>query len=75
MANDPTTREEWQSAVDAAEGAIHLESARMYGWVAGGPQVNVDRCEEILRKGAKRGITPRPGAVEEFVRQLQIADG
>lgn len=63
---NPTTPEDWQLAVDAAKGALALDSARQYGFVTGGPTVNVDRCEEILREGAARGIRPSPDAVEAF---------
>lgn len=70
---NPQTDGEWQDAVDAAEGALHLDSARKYGLVTGGPAVNVERCEEILRRGAHRGVAPRPGAVERFVKDLFLS--
>lgn len=64
---DPTTPAEWQEAVDAAEGALALESARLYGFVTGGPAVNTVRCEEILRAGAELGVTPSRDAIDRFV--------
>lgn len=64
---DPKTRGEWQDAVDAAHGAVTLVSARAYGLVTGGPEINVVRCEEILAAGKRRGIKPSPDAVERFV--------
>ena len=67
---DPKTREEWQSAVDAAEGLLLLESARAYGFVTGGPGIDVVRCEEILRRGALRGFTPHEHAAELVVGAL-----
>lgn len=66
----PRTPEEWQAAVDAAQGALTLDSARKYGLVTGGPVVNVDRCVELLEAGRKRGIVPSPDAVEKFVAEL-----
>jgi len=60
--HDPTTDAEWQEAVDLAELWLLVDSVRLYGLVAGGPDVDVARCEEILRAGADRGITPRPDA-------------
>lgn len=72
---DPKTREEWQNAVDAAEGAITLESARAYGLVRGGPGVNVARCEEILAAGKLRGIKPSPDAIERFVEDCIAHQG
>jgi hypothetical protein len=67
---DPQTPAEWQDAVDAAHAALALESARMYGLVEGGPQVNVDRCVEIVDAGKERGVTPRDDAVERFIRDV-----
>jgi hypothetical protein len=68
--NDPRTPEQWQDAVDAAEGALRLHAARMYGLVKGGPGVDVVRCVEILEAGRARGVTPAPDAVERFIREL-----
>lgn len=65
---DPRTPAEWQDAVDAAEFGLALESARMYGLVAGGPRVNCERCEDILAAGRARGITPATDAVERYTR-------
>lgn len=65
---DPETREQWQDAVDAAEALLHFDSARQYGLIVGGPQVNVERCAELLRRGAELGIYPAPDAVERLAR-------
>lgn len=66
----PESPEEWQTAVNAAKGALAFDSARQYGLVKGGPCVNVDRCVLILEKGRKRGFFPSPTAVEDFARAL-----
>lgn len=68
---DPSTREEWQDAVDAAKGALALDAARQYGFVRGGPEVNVDRCEAILIRGQALGITPSADVMERFVDALR----
>lgn len=67
---DPQTPEQWQEAVNGAEGALTLDAARQYGLVIGGPPVNVDRCCEILERGRHRGITPEADAVERFTAAL-----
>jgi hypothetical protein len=67
---EPSTPEEWQDAVDAAHALLSFESARLYGFIAGGPGVNVERCETILDQGRKLGYTPGPHAIEEFVQEL-----
>jgi len=67
---DPQTREEWQWAVDAAHGALVLDSARRYGLVQGGPKVNVDRCQEILERGKKIDVWPSLDAVERYLQAM-----
>lgn len=71
---EPSTPEEWQAAVDAAAGALALDSARQYGLVTGGPTVNVERCAEILGAGEARGIRPRRDAIERFVAELRVEE-
>jgi hypothetical protein len=67
QARDPQTDAKWQEAVDLASALLHLHSARAYGLVTGGPAVNVERCEQILADGQRKGITPAPDHVESFV--------
>lgn len=56
---DPQTPKEWQEAVDSANFLLMLDSARMYGLVEGGPEIDEDRCEEILKRGKSLGYTPK----------------
>jgi hypothetical protein len=67
---EPETTQDWQEAVDAAEGALALDSARKYGLVKGGPEVNVSRCEAILERGKKRRVVPAPDAIERSISSL-----
>lgn len=67
---NPKKPGEWREAVDVAFGALHLDAARQYGLVKGGPVVNVGRCEEILREGRELGYLPRPDAIENFIKAL-----
>ncbi len=55
---DPVTPAEWQDAVDTADFLLALESCKTYGLITGGPDVNIPRCEEILRRGAELGYRP-----------------
>lgn len=66
MMRNPRTHAEWQEAVDGAEIALKLHAANAYGLVSGGPTVNVDRCEDLLREGATRGV--RPVVTDEKIR-------
>lgn len=68
---NPHTREEWQEAVDCAKAWMTFEAARTYGVISGGPGVDVERCEELLDRGASLGIFPSEGLIEEFVKQLK----
>lgn len=67
--NEPQTHEQWQEAVDAAQGALALDAASQYGFVSGGPEVNVARCEDILARGQLLGYVPLSDAVERFVKE------
>ncbi|MBI3796333.1 MAG: hypothetical protein HY268_05090 [Deltaproteobacteria bacterium] len=69
---EPRTQQDWQDAVDAAQGALALDAARQYGWVTGGPEVYVARCEDILRRGKSRGVLPTPDAIERFANGLLL---
>lgn len=57
---DPQTPDEWQAAVDGADFLLFIDSAQQYGLITGGEGVNVDRCVEILERGADQGIFPSP---------------
>jgi len=50
-----------------------LDSARQYGLVSGGPKVIVERCEDILRRGAKRRIKPIRSNVDRFIKSLCVS--
>lgn len=56
---DPASDAEWQEAVDAAEFLLQLDSARQYGLLTGGPEIDFDRCVDLVRRGAARGIFPK----------------
>ncbi len=64
---DPRTPGEWSDAVDTAHALLLLDASRQYGLLTGGPSVNIDRCDAILKAGAVRGIHPSPYAVDRFI--------
>jgi hypothetical protein len=70
---DPQTPEEWQDAVDVAAAARALADCKMYGLIEGGPDIDIGRCDEILERGAARGVLPSRPAVEiamDMVREI-----
>lgn len=69
---EPLTPRDWQDAVNAADHAIQLHAARFYGlvtfldcWV----DINIDRCREMLERGAAQGIVPRPDMLDRFIAE------
>lgn len=67
---NPETKAEWQDAVDHAHWALSLDAGRQYGLIVGGPDVNIERCSEILRLGEAKGIVPTPGCIERITNQV-----
>ena len=55
---NPQTEAEWQEAANLAKFLQLVDSARAYGLIEGGPQVNAERCEEILRRASSKGVHP-----------------
>lgn len=79
---DPQTPEQWQEAIDAADFLILVDAAVQYGLVemGGGGAVNVDRCLDILLRGAEMGIYPseamaRRRAIGRWLRHERAALG
>lgn len=70
---EPRTKAEWKEAADMANVALLIDSARKYGLITGGPAVNIGRCEEILEKAKRRGITPT--AIEDLELQQVLFGG
>ncbi len=69
--HDPTTLEEWQDACDAADAMLKLDAARMYGLVFGGPEIDADKCWDLIHRAAElHGIEPAEDAVERLMAEL-----
>jgi hypothetical protein len=64
---DPETPEQWQEAVNAAEFILAIDSARQYGLIETDIRPDVERCDDILRRGREKGFTP--ASVEELCRR------
>lgn len=60
---DPVGPQDWQDAVDSAQAMLLLHAALSYGLVEGidPDDIDVDRCEELIRRAARHGMAyPRP---------------
>jgi hypothetical protein len=54
----PATPSEWQEAVDLSCGLRALANCKMYGLLAGGPEIDHDRCDQLIAEGKRLGIGP-----------------
>lgn len=71
--NEPQSLIEWQNTVDAADALLHLDAARLDGTVVGGPDVDVDRCWDLIYRAEELyGIEPIEDAVERLVEALGV---
>lgn len=61
------TPAEWQEGVDAAHVMLQIHGAKSFGLVTGGPEVNVERCLELLHAGRELGVVLRPDALEQWI--------
>jgi hypothetical protein len=46
--------------VDAAAFFLALDSARQYGLLTSDVMVNIERCDELLKRGNALGYSPKP---------------
>lgn len=61
---DPSGPAEWQEAVDLANCMLTVDAARLYGLIETDLVVDVERCEDILRRARRHNICrPRDAAV------------
>ncbi len=58
MKRSPKSPEEWQDAVNVANKCRLIHDAFLYGIITD-PRINVERCNELLEEGKRRGFTPR----------------
>ncbi len=73
--DEPQTLDDWQDVADLSTTYLALESARQYGLIEGGPEVNVERCEELLAGAAALGIEPRDDAIERCLSLIYAGAG
>lgn len=52
----PTDLEQLRRVALAAEVFLRVDAARKYGFIDGGPDVDVDRCEEAIDYAADQGV-------------------
>jgi hypothetical protein len=67
---DPITDEEWQEVVNEIAVLRVIDAARQYGLITGGPELNHDRCYELLAKAREKDIYPRNPSLRYFLGDL-----
>lgn len=61
--------------MDAADDLLKIDSAEIYGLVTGGPEIDADRCWELVHRAKKlHGIEPHEDAVERYLSQCAAGD-
>ena len=66
MNREPQTPQEWQVAVDAAEGVLASEFIRALGFISKGGEFNIARCVDVLERGRDQGIIPSETAIKDW---------
>jgi hypothetical protein len=66
----PKTPQEWQEAVNLAHFWSLVHSAICYGLVTYSGKIDIERCDEILRLGRKRGVHPQKYEVDKLVQDF-----
>jgi hypothetical protein len=72
---NPKTPEEWQLAVDAAAALRAVADLLTYRLIQGGPKINVQRCDKILERGRRRGVTPSRPVHELAIAMIAAING
>jgi hypothetical protein len=53
---DPETPVEWQFVADRAAFLLQMNADAAYGLVRGTLEIDIERCQQIVARAAKRGI-------------------
>lgn len=69
---EPKTPQEWQDAADAAEVALALRDAHVYGMIAFDPKVDVERCTGTLEVARELGVQPKGDVIARFVDAVKV---
>lgn len=67
---DPVTDQEWQQVVNNIEVLELIDSARSYGLIKGGPEINRERCDELMAKAREKGIFVNRDAVTHTIAEM-----
>lgn len=68
--HQPETPQEWREAVNLAELYSLVDAAVKYGLVTYTGAIDINRCDEILEQGRRRGVYPVRAEVDALLRDL-----
>ncbi len=63
---------ELRRVATSARALLLLHAAREYGFVRGGPSIDVDRCEDCLALAGERDVLPTGDEVDAAVAELIV---
>jgi hypothetical protein len=69
---EPGSSEEWQEAVNLAELYSRVDAAVKYGFITFTGKIDINRCEDILEQGRRRGVFPVQAQVDQLIGQLVV---
>lgn len=62
--------------MDAADALLKIDSARIYGLVTGGPEIDADRCWDLIHRAKELyGIDPREDVIERYLAGMAVEPG
>jgi hypothetical protein len=64
------TETEWRLVSAGAEALLRLESVRLGGFLVGGPEISVERCQAVLREAEALGVVPTEWEVDLAIGRL-----
>ena len=66
----PTDPDELRTLALLAEAYLRLDSARLYGFITGGPRINVERCELAIAAARRAGVTYTEADVDRITTEV-----
>jgi len=69
---DPVTREELEQAALSAEVLLRIHAAREYGLIEGGPDISVERCDELIARARAEGISFGPDVIDQALAHVVL---
>ena len=70
IVQDPQTPEEWRVVAQMAAGLRLIEDARLYGFLVGGPTIDVERVDDVIDRARELGLAPTVDEAQQAALEL-----